>query len=90
MEKKKYKRRVVGSVLKDSKDPTKSYIKIREDIVLKGGSTLSLESPAQQLASAEAACAAGKITEEIMQSIRERIAKVPDYVRFEILQLTQE
>lgn len=88
MEKKKYNRRVIGSVLKDSKDEKKSYIKIREDVVLKGGSTLSLESPQQQLESAERAHAEGKLTEEVMIKIRERIAKTPSFVRFEIIQLS--
>lgn len=88
-EKKKYKRRVVGSVLKDKNDPKVSYIKMREDVVLKGGEIIRLESKKQQLASLEAAMAAGKITEEMGNTIKERIEKIPDWVLFELVKLTQ-
>jgi hypothetical protein len=43
VEKKKTKRRVVGSVVK-ARDGGADYIKIREDLVLKQGQTLRLES----------------------------------------------
>ena len=85
--KKKYKRRVIGSVLKD-KEGGPDYIKIREDVVLKANSTLKLESPKQQLESLKSAVAAGKLSPEIAETIEERIRKIPDFVRFEILQLT--
>jgi len=88
MEKKKLKRRVIGSVVK-AKEGTGSYIKIREDVVLKKGQSLRLESAKAQLASLEAAVTAGKLSNDMADKVRERISKIPTYVMFEIIQLSE-
>ena len=88
VEKKKTKRRVVGSVVK-ARDGGADYIKIREDLVLKQGQTLRLESAKQQLESLESAVSAGKLSEEMADKVRDRISKIPDFVRFEIIMLSQ-
>lgn len=78
------KRQVVGSVYK-SKDPTKQdYIKMRD------GKTYMLESAASQLKSLESAVAAGKLPEDIAEKVRERISKLPAFVRFEIVELVDK
>lgn len=87
--KKKTKRSVVGSVLKSQKNPKEYYIKFRDDIVFKKGETIRLESKKQQLESLEGAVAAGKLSEEIAETIRERIEKIPDFVQFELVKLSQ-
>lgn len=77
----KKKRKVVGSVCK-SKDAGKpDYIKMREGDVF-----YSLESPAYQLKSLQQAVADGKLSEDVAKVIQERIEKVPNWVRFELVQ----
>ena len=77
-------RKVIGSVQK-SKDASKpDYIKISNDVVLTKGMFLNLESKKQQLASLEAAVEQGRLKEEYAVKARERIEKIPDFVRFEI------
>jgi len=88
MEKKKVKRRVIGSVLSSKDDPKQRYIKIREDVVLKAGQTLRLESAKQQLEGLEAAVSAGKLSEEMAEKVRDRINKIPNWVVAEIIQLS--
>lgn len=89
MSKPKYTRRGVGSVIK-SKDPGGSdYIKIRDDVSFKKGDTLQLESAQSQLASLERAVSDGKLSEEVAEKVRDRIQKIPDWVRFEIVQVSK-
>lgn len=86
----KYSRNQVGSVLK-AKDGGADYIKIgKNDVVLKAGSTLRLESQKSQLASLEAAYKAEKLSKEIYEQAKARIEKMPTFVRFEIIQLTEK
>jgi len=81
----KAKRSVVGSVCK-SKDAGKpDYIKVRDDMSLRKGQILRLESKKYQLDSLQGAVAAGKLSSELGEKIRERIEKIPDWVRFEIV-----
>lgn len=94
----KYKRLTVGSVLK-SKDKTKGdYIKLRGDIKeellsaiarmdSEKGLSLMLESKQMQLDSVEKAAAEGKLKPEVVDTIKERINKIPPFVRFEIIML---
>lgn len=84
-ERKKLKRQVVGSVYK-AKDPAQvDYIKMRE-----GDKYYRLESPKYQLDQLEKAVAAGKLTEDIAEKVRERISKIPEYVRFELVELIEK
>ncbi len=86
----KWNRKVVGSVLKD-KDPSKpDYIKISDDIVLKKGQCLNLESKKSQLAGIDAAEAAGKLPKDVAAGIRENINKMPDFVRFNIVRVEKQ
>lgn len=89
MEKKKYRRRVIGSVLRSKDNPKDMYIKLREDVVLKAGEIVRLESKKQQLESLEAAVAAGKIGEEFAASRRAAIERIPDFVVSELIKLNQ-
>ena len=90
MSKPKYTRRTVGSVIK-AKEPGKSdYIKIKDDVTFKRGDTLQLESAQSQLASLESAVQSGKLSGELAEKIRERIQKIPDFVRFDIVQVSKE
>lgn len=77
------KKLTVGSVVK-GQNGKPDYIKISRDVVLKQGEYLNLESKKQQLESAEAAHAAGKLSAEILEKIKARLEKMPDFVRFEI------
>jgi hypothetical protein len=76
----KKKRNVVGSVLK-SKDGGPDYIKMKD------GKVYRLESKKAQLESLEGAVSAGKLSEEVAEKVRERINKLPEFVRFEIIEL---
>ncbi len=85
------KRRVVGSICKPTDEAKKKnpnavdYIKMRD-----GGKIYRLESPAYQLKSLEDAVAAGKLSEDVANSVRERIEKIPSWVRFELVELVEE
>lgn len=85
-----YKRTIIGSVLK-SKDSTQTdYIKISEDITLKKGDTLSLESKKSQLASLDKNVENGKLSGDLADKIRANIEKTPDFIRFNIVKVTKE
>lgn len=94
----KYTRRVVGSVVKAKEAGKGDYIKLRgdnADVLMKAlaratkekGLALSLESKKTQLESLEKAVSENKLSEENAEKARERINKIPDYVRFEIVLL---
>lgn len=88
----KWNRKVLGSVCKGKagapgEPNAPDYIKVFGDHVLRDGQFLSLESPAQQLAGAEKATAEGRLHPDILEKIKAKIAKIPAYVRFEIVSL---
>lgn len=83
----KTKRSVVGSVCKSKDSGKPDYIKIRDDMSLKKGQVLRLESKRFQLDSLQSAVNSGKLSNELAQKIEERINKIPDWVRFEIVAL---
>lgn len=86
----KFNRQEVGSILK-SKDTSKpDYVKIKNDILLKAGDILNLESKASRLAGVDKAVESGKLTEDKAEEIREKINNMPDYVRFNIIKVTKE
>ena len=84
------KRSVIGSVVKNRTPGKADYISIREDVTLRKGENLMLESAKGQLESITAAVAAGKISEDLGEKIKERISKIPDFVRFEIVRINKE
>lgn len=79
----KWKRNSVGSICKSKEEGKPDYIKMRD------GKTYRLESAAFQLKSLEEAVSQGKLNEEVAESIRERINKIPSFVRFEIIELVE-
>ena len=81
----KSKRVVVGSVCKSKDSGKPDYIKIREDMTLRKGQTLRLESKKFQLDSLQSAVGSGKISPDLSEKIKERIEKIPDFVRFEVI-----
>lgn len=96
----KYSRKTVGSVFKSKEAGDPDYIKLRGDTgedLIKAlasmdrtkGLSLRLESKKFQLESLDEAVAAGKLPAETGDKVRERINKIPDYVRFEIVLLTK-
>jgi len=85
-----YKRAKVGSVLK-SKDTTQpDYIKIDNDVSLKKGDILNLESKKSKLASLEKNVENGKLSGDLADKIRGDIEKMPEFVRFEIIKVTKD
>jgi uncharacterized Zn finger protein len=85
-----YKRTVVGDVLKSKNEGETDYIKMKEDVVLKKGDTLSLESKKSQLASLERNVQNGKLSGDLADKIRANIEKLPDFVRFQIVKVTKD
>jgi len=83
----KYTRTIVGSVLKSKTAGTPDYIKIKTDVTLKAGTVLRLENKAQQLKNLDEAVEKGRLGEDIAEKIRANINKIPDFVRFEVVQL---
>lgn len=93
------KRLVLGSIYKSKPDdegnPQPDYVKLRGDKKAdflkliaqmddKKGLSLKLESKAKQLEGVARAEANGKLKPEWAVQARERIEKIPDYVRFEM------
>jgi hypothetical protein len=85
----KPKRLKVGTILK-GKDGKPDYIKVDNDVTLKKGEFLELESAKTMLAKADELENLGKITPEIADKIRERAEKIPSFVRFEITLVRKE
>lgn len=85
-----YKRKEIGAVLKSKDASQPDYIKINEDIVLKKGDTLSLESKKSRLAGLEKNVENGKLSGEVADKIRENIEKMPDFIRFNIVKVTKD
>lgn len=81
---KKLKRQVVGSVCKPKQEGQVDYIKMRD------GKIYRLESAKYQLSQLENAVSQGKLSEEIAEKVRERIGKIPEWVRFELVELVEE
>ena len=77
-------RKVIGSVCKAKESGKADYIKISQDFVLTKGMYLNLESKANQLKSLTEAVESGRLKPEFADKARERIEKIPDWVRFEI------
>jgi hypothetical protein len=83
-QKKKLKRVQVGSVCKSKEAGQPDYIKMRD------GKIYRLESKKFQLDSLEKAVNEGKLSGEVVDQIKERIEKLPDFVRFEIIELVEK
>ena len=83
-----WKREVVGKVLK-GKEGKGDYIQVARDVQLKKDEYLNLESKSTQLARIEELVETGKMGAEAAEAARERINKIPDFVRFEIVKVTK-
>jgi len=92
----KYSRKTVGSVCKNKDTAKPDYITLRggtAEVLAKAlmkldkdnNLNLNLESKKFQLESLEQAVSAGKLSGENAEKARERINKIPDWVRFEIV-----
>lgn len=86
----KYSRTVVGSIVKSKDTKKPDYIQVNGTHVLKDKQYLNLESKAYQLASLDQAEKAGKIPADKAAAARERINKIPEFVRFQIVAVTRE
>jgi hypothetical protein len=69
--------KTVGSLRKSQKGSF--YIKINDDVTLTKGSSLQLRDPRKGL---DEAVAAGRLSQEKADSIRE---KIPDYVKYDVI-----
>ena len=78
-EKKQYKYQNVGSVIVDNNDSKKSYIQFSRDMVIKEGDTISLKNEQNSLDSIQFLKENNKISEEVANSMIERVKKVPWY-----------
>lgn len=80
---------VVGSVVK-GREGKPDYIKVSNDVHLKQGQFLNLETKAAQLKSLEEAVLANKLSPEIGEKIKAQIEKTPDFVRFQVTLMVDE
>lgn len=67
----------VGSLLKSKAGGL--YIKFKEDVTIKAGSTLMLQNPRTRL---DEAVAAGRMDAEKAEEIK---AKIPEYVKYNVI-----
>lgn len=80
----------IGAVLKSKNPGDSDYIKIGDkDVVLKAGTTLRLDSKAGQIKSLEAAYKAEKLSKENYEKAKARIDKIPEWVRFDVVQVVK-
>ncbi len=86
----KYKRTVIGSVLKSKNPGELDYIKIKDAISFAAGDTISLESRESRLASIDKALAEGKMDEDMAAKIRDSVDKMPTFVRFNLVKVSKE
>lgn len=101
----KWKRNTVGSVLKSKPDKDgnigSDYVKLRgdmKDVLLNAvakmddqkGLILNLESKKSKLEGLEEAVRNGKLSGDNAEKARERINKMPDFVRFEMVLVEKE
>jgi glycerate-2-kinase len=95
----KTKRTTVASICKPKETGKPDYLKIRgetREVFAKAllaadpakGMSLKLESKQFQLQSLEDAVTAGKLSSEMASKVKERINKIPEYVRFEVILLS--
>lgn len=73
----KWKRQVIGSIMKPKVPGDPNYIKISKDIVLKEGSFLNLENEAYQLKNLQEGVEAGRVGADLARKLREGIDKTP-------------
>jgi hypothetical protein len=101
----KWKRTVIGSIVKN-KDPKKpDYIKVTDNVVLTKNQYLNLEGEKSQLDSLKEAIALGKISGDNAKAAQDRINKVPwvgkdftdkegnkqpGFVRFQVVAVSKE
>lgn len=89
----KYKRTVVGSVVKNKTEGKPDYIKIGADVVLKKGEYVNLEGEKFQLDGIKSAVESGKMSPEIAEKAKARIGEVPwiskpdGFVRFQLVKV---
>lgn len=102
----KYKRTLVGSIVKgqQEKDPSgqlvvdkagkpvmkPDYVQVSNDVVLKRGDYLNLESKTMQQKSLDGAVKAGKLSGDAQAAVQERIDKIPEFVRFHIVRIEKQ
>ena len=85
----KLKRVVIGSICKAKKVGSPDYIQIRNDVNLKKGEFLRLESKKFQLDSIEKALGENKLSADMGEKVKERANSIPEWVRFEIVKLEE-
>lgn len=78
------KRKTFGSVVK-GKDGKPDYIKITNDVNLKKGQYVNLESAKSQIESLKKALSEGKLSEEVATKMMDNANKTPDWVRFNLV-----
>lgn len=77
----KRKRIIVGDMLKAKAGSSSApYIKVSQEVTLRPGDIISVESKGYQLQSLEAAKTAGKISDDLYETRKEQIGKTPDFV----------
>lgn len=87
------KRTNFGSIYKGStgddgkKKP--DYAKVSRDVSLKKGQYINLESKESQTVSLKRALEKGTLSQENYDKAMERVAKIPDFVRFELVVVEQ-
>lgn len=82
---------IIGSVVKARPGPDgkakPDYIKIMNDVSLKAGQFLNLESKAERQKRLDESVASGKLTGKLVDDIQAGIDRSPDWERFRIVSL---
>lgn len=85
----KLRREKVGQVMKSKDNNKPDYIKFEKDVSVKAGDIIRLETKKFQLESLASAVQAGKLSGEQAEKAKERIEKIPDFVRGELIVLRE-
>lgn len=77
------KRVKIGAIIK-GKDGKADYIKVDNDVQLRRGMYINMESKKQQIESLSKAVQEGKLSAELGEKLLASAEKIPDFVRFEL------
>lgn len=91
VQKSKWKRTVVGSILKSKDDTKPNYLKVnlykQEEIVLKNGQSLQVLSKNFKLKDLQRLRQEGKLDDATLDKMEEQANKMPDFVMAEVVLL---
>lgn len=86
----KYVRTVIGSIIKSKSKEKPDYIKFKTDVSFKAGDCISVETKSYKLVSLENAYKKGYLNQEMLERLKEKVEKMPEFVRADLVKVTKK